>query len=282
MGESYNSEFETLMQSLSSNLAFQILDLYETKETGYSLTETARTLDHPVSTVQEYLKRFQNTSLIFKKEKKYVLSNFGSYILSELREFKKVSKLNEILGKIPANMIPDDFISVLVKDLSNMKIDINSVDYMSILHETGEKLKTDVEEGDHTFKLMGWWDLEMDLGFFRTIFKELELDIPTFTRFYEHFDIKLIINENLYEEIENHPKIYEIIRHFSAKEEIIRVYEEFNGCKFSILRYDHYVLFFLIKDNDIDFKNMVFFSKNKNALEFFELLFDYYWEQATN
>jgi len=280
MGESKNSKFETLMQSLSSNLSVKILNLYNSEGRGYTLTKTARTLDQPVSTVQEYLKRFQATSLIFKKQKKYFLSNFGSYILSELRKFKKINKLNEILGKIPAKVIPSNFISILIQGLSNMKIDINSVDYMNLLYEMGEKLKKDVEKGDHIFKLIGWWDLEMDLGFFRTFLTELELNIPTFTRFYEHFDLGLIINEKFYEEIENHQKIYKIINHFNAKEEIMRVHKLFNDCKFSILRYDQNIIFFLIKDNDIDFKNMVIFEKNEKAVEFFELLFEHYWERA--
>ncbi|MFX1385530.1 MAG: winged helix-turn-helix domain-containing protein, partial [Promethearchaeota archaeon] len=112
MTKNKNSEFNLLLNAISSEITYNILKLYEVS--SFNLTDTAKQLNFSISTVQDNLKKLLQSDLIYLNEKEYHLSSFGNYFLSKLKEFEEVNKLRHLFGKVPSKLIPCEFIEEFI------------------------------------------------------------------------------------------------------------------------------------------------------------------------
>ncbi|MFX1570891.1 MAG: winged helix-turn-helix domain-containing protein, partial [Promethearchaeota archaeon] len=271
------SDFEFLLHTISSPVTYDILRLYSKR--NYNLTETAKNLNLSISTVQDNLKKLEKSELIYSNKKKYQLSGFGKFILLELEKINKFNKLNQFLGKIPADLIPPQFLNELAKNVSNIHIGTSSMTFMSYMNDIIKDLKNAIVNGYHEFKVIGWWSLKMDIDFFKTFFKGFELNIPTFEKISKHFKFELITNETVLNEILNDKNFNELINHFQAYESI-QISEKLKNCNITIIGYEKLVVFLLVENNDFNLSNFLFIEDNDNCLQFFENLFNYYLKSS--
>ena len=60
-------DFFSLLNSISSEIALRILNLYSEDDIGLNLTETSNRLEEKTSTVRDNLNKLLSTNLIYKK-----------------------------------------------------------------------------------------------------------------------------------------------------------------------------------------------------------------------
>ena len=272
------SSFEELLNTISSTTIYNILKLYSKGD--FNLTDTAKNLDISISTVQDNLKKLIKTDLIYSNDKTYHLSSFGCIILQELEKLKNLIELNEFLGRIPAELIPPKYLNLLVKDLSNMQYGTNSLQFMNYMNE----LMDDVKKSFNTkqisdFKVLGWWNLQMDLDFFKIFFKDFSLDNDSFKEILSHFSFQLVSYPIIFDDIKKMEDIKELMEHFHMYD-FFRTCTKLENCNFTIMKYKKIVILVLIDHDDFDFHNFLIFENNDNALEFFNSLFQFYWERS--
>ncbi|MBD3339259.1 MAG: winged helix-turn-helix transcriptional regulator [Candidatus Lokiarchaeota archaeon] len=276
-----NSKFYKLLNSISSKLTYDILELYLSNK-GLNLTETASQLNQSVSTVQDYLNKLKDTNLIYRIDNNYYLSNYGQYFLKELNNFAVFSKVSHIFGKIPVNMIPLEFINDLLPSLIDVKIENSSWHFMNGMQELLNNFKKEmmINKNFINFKVLGWWSIEYDFQLFQTMFKDFKLDLKSFQKIFDeyNFQIKLISDKIFLDELRKFKKLREVLDYLNVFENF-RIYEGeiFN---FSILKFNRFIGLFLVDENDIDVKNHLFFKENLEMDMFFEKIFDYYWKRS--
>ena len=62
-------DFFSLLNSISSEIAHKILNLYSENTKGLNLTETSNKIEEKTSTVRDHINRLLAANLIYKKEK---------------------------------------------------------------------------------------------------------------------------------------------------------------------------------------------------------------------
>ncbi|MFX0072748.1 MAG: hypothetical protein ACFFAO_16820 [Candidatus Hermodarchaeota archaeon] len=276
------TEFGLLLNSISATLSYDILKLYNESKEDYNLTKTAEVLNQSISTIQEYLKKLTNSYLIYKIDKNYKISNFGSYILNELRNLEMINKLAFILGKIPREMIPYEYLHNLIPNLKDIEIEESTWHFMSIINDMFNQFKKGLNS-DHTIqeiKLLGWWNLNLDYKMVKTYFKDFSLDIRSMKTFFEKgkFRFKIITDKKVIDEILEDKNLRQIMELFNMFDNF-RIYDTecFN---FTIIEYSKKVGLFLIEDDDFDMKHHILFENNPAVNQFFEPLFNYYWQKS--
>ena len=282
MNNKKNDEFHQFLTSISSVLSYNILKLYFNANCGFSLTETKEKLNESISTVQDHLKRLLSLKIIIKEQKTYVISNFGSFIFTELEKFKIINRVRDFFGQIPDKLIPARFLNELIPYLSDFEIHRTSVQFMDEMHEMMSKMTQQLETGKHNVKVLGWWSLKMDLDFLKTFYKDINLDTPSMEKLFESVDFKLILTENVVSEMLENEQIIKLTQQVDifTSAEYIRILEQSEKFNFTIMKSDDYIGFFLIIKDDFDPKHFIIAQNNPGLEKFFNDLFDYYWERS--
>ena len=155
MSNDTNDDFFLLLNSISSEVAYKILNLYSEDSEGLNLTETSNKLNEKTSTVRDHINRLLNNNLIYKKEKIYFLSNFGSFILRYMKHLEIFNKTRKVFGQIPAELIPSDFIQELVPHISDIEIQSDQWQFMSISNRIMDKMRAEFRDNPGELKVIG-------------------------------------------------------------------------------------------------------------------------------
>ncbi|MGV9200763.1 MAG: hypothetical protein ACOC4M_18295, partial [Promethearchaeia archaeon] len=136
-----STKFFELLNILSTEISYKILLLYSECKQGINLTNTAQMIDEKTSTVRDYLNRLLNAKCIYRVDKEYYLSNFGSLLLNYLKKIKKYHNLRKILGNISAEAIPTEYIELLDPIVDNIDIKSDQWQFMSVSNKIISKIQ---------------------------------------------------------------------------------------------------------------------------------------------
>ena len=268
------TDFINLLNSISSEIAYKILNLYEA-EKGLTLTNTSKEIEEKTSTVRDYLKRMISSNLIYKKEKKYYLSNFGSFILNNLRSLEVFNKARQIFGQIPAELIPSEFIQKLVFDLKDIEVESDGWQIMYISSNILNQINQDIGKQGNELKILGWKkSLTLSIEIIQKNLTKVSFDIASMNKFLEDLNFKLITDQTIIDEINKSKKLKEIVDNTSIKNRI-HICENVENFSFTLFKYNKIIQFFLNEEN-----KQFLIEDNDQAVEFFNSVFKYYLKRS--
>ncbi len=266
-----------LLNTISNETAHDLLNLY--KENSYNLTDTARKLALPISTVQDNLKKLIQSRLLFVREKKYHVSSLGDYLLTKLNEIEPILRLQNFFGDIPADLIPHQFIEHLLPFIKEIDIQETSWHFFNIIDKLLSKFKEEIDEG--TFKgeirVLGWWSLEFDLALLKTYFPDRTIDMEFYLTFFKNVRFHQITDKKFVEELRNH-EFFQDMKKYLEMEDNIRIMEDITF-NFTIMEIEGSMCFFLVRNDDVDIQHH-FILENPKSQSIFNSIFTKYQEKS--
>ncbi|MHA1335205.1 MAG: hypothetical protein ACTSPW_05580 [Promethearchaeota archaeon] len=268
-------DFIKLLNSFSSEIAYKILNLYMVKG-GLNLTETAREIHEKTSTVRDHLNRLTETQLIYKKNKKYYLSNFGSFILKYLKNLEIFNRTRMVFGQIPAELIPSEFIQELVPFISDIEVQSDQWKFMNISNKIMSQIKEDIGKKDLELKVIGWNSLSLSLEILNNFLGTSAADEKALNRFLKNMNFYLITDKEILKDIAENPILTKIIRNIKLKERI-RICDAVEIFEFTLFKYKNIVQFFLNEKGKLGVGHHFILENKPEAVRFFDNVFNYYY-----
>ncbi|MHA1150436.1 MAG: hypothetical protein ACTSR8_19635 [Promethearchaeota archaeon] len=269
-------DFIKLLNAFSSEIAYNILNLYSNKS-GLTLTNTSNELGKEISTstIRDHLNRLIEAHLIYKKEKQYYLSNFGSFILKNLRSLEVFNKARQIFGQIPAELIPSEFIQKLVFDLKDIEVESDGWQIMYISSNILNQINQDIGIQGNELKILGWKkSLSLSIEIIQKNLTKVSFDITSMNKFLEDLNFELITDQTFIDEINKNKQLREMVDQTSIKNRIF-VCEKVENFSFTLFKYNKIIQFFLNEEN-----KQFLIEDNDPAVEFFDSVFQYYLNQS--
>lgn len=270
-----STKFFELLNILSTEISYKILLLYSECKQGINLTNTAQMIDEKISTVRDYLNRLLNAKCIYRVDKEYYLSNFGSLLLNYLKKIKKYHNLRKILGNISAEAIPTKYIELLDPIVDNIDIKSDQWQFMSVSSKIISKIQDGMGQKGVDLKVLGWRSLTLSMNIIQNYFKKITLDRYSIQQFFQNTNFELISDKGIIEEIQTTEKLKEMVERTDIKENIY-VYEDLEKFPYTLLKYNEIIQFFLNKGEKMEVGNYFTLEKNETALTFFQELFNHF------
>ena len=267
-----HTNFFELLNSLSSEISFKILELYSKNQKGINLTNTAQMVNEKTSTVRDYLNRLLETNSIYRIDKTYYLSSFGLLILDYLKKIKNFNKLGRILGNIDAKSIPIEYIEILEPIVDEIEIKSDQWQFMSVSNQIIGRIQQDIGQQGIELKVLGWRSLSLSMSIIQNYFKKITLERYSIQQFLENTNFELISDQGILKEIQKIEKLKEVVGKTTIKDKIY-VYEEIEKFPYTILNYNEIIQFFLNKGKDMEVGNYFTLENNETAQNFFTKLF---------
>lgn len=267
-----HTNFFELLNSLSSEISFKILELYSKNQKGINLTNTAQMVNEKTSTVRDYLNRLLETNCIYRIDKTYYLSSFGLLILDYLKKIKNFNKLGRILGNIDAKSIPIEYIEILEPIVDEIEIKSDQWQFMSVSNQIIGRIQQDIGQQGIELKVLGWRSLSLSMSIIQNYFKKITLERYSIQQFLENTNFELISDQGILKEIQKIEKLKEVVGKTTIKDKIY-VYEEIEKFPYTILNYNEIIQFFLNKGKDMEVGNYFTLENNETAQNFFTKLF---------
>lgn len=279
MDNLFDETFVNLLNSISSSISHKILHLYAQNENGFNLTITSQKIGEKISTTQDHLNKLLTYELIYRVGNDYFLSNFGEYIYNELKKLSLLEKFKTVLGKIPKKRIPLEIIEEFIPYLEDCQINSSSWNFMNMMDEYLEKMKSNLNKKPQYFEIIGWWSLEYDLEIMKNKFPNFKLNGSSLKVLLRNVHFKFVGHKPIIKELKQYNLLNKIIQDEDFAEKF-HIYDQIDRFNFCFLRFNDLLGIFLVKDDDIDFQNYIFIENNQGALGVFEKLFEYYWENS--
>lgn len=265
-------DFFSLLNSISSKISHRILNLYSERVDGLNLTETSNSLNEKTSTIRDNLNKLLSTNLIYKKEKNYYLSNFGSFILRYMKHLEIFNKTRQVFGQIPAELIPSEFIQELVPHISDIEIQSDQWKFMTISTRIMNKIMADLNTEPGTLRVIGWESLTKALEIMNTFFKTKPID-----EFLAAVDFQLISPKEILKDIRKQGEIKKIAQVAGDR---IFICEDIENFKFILFNYNQIVQFFLSEGGNVGMGYHFVLEDNPEAVKFFDNVFEYYLKKS--
>jgi len=265
-------DFFLLLNSISSEISHRILNLYSKEIKGLNLTETSNNIGEKTSTVRDNLNKLLTTNLIYKKEKNYFLSNFGSFVLHYMKHLEIFNKTRQVFGQIPAELIPFEFIQELVPHISDIEIQSDQWKFMTISTRIMKKIVSDLNTEPGRLRVIGWESLTKALEIMDTFFKTKPIN-----EFLHAIDFQLISPKVILNDIRKQSNIKKIAQ---LAGERIHICEEIENFKFILFNYNDIVQFFLSEGGNVGMGYHFVLEDNPEAVKFFDNVFDYYLKKS--
>lgn len=279
MVEDIGVEFEDLLNAVGSEKTYKILKLYSKRKDGLNLTDTSRKISEITSTIRDHLKKMLETGLIFKEDKKYFLSNFGSFVLSSLEEFRTFNKFRSIFGQIPGEIIPSRFLREFIPHIKNLHVITNQWQFLNVTNEVIENIKSDIDTKKVEMKILGWKSLTLMLDIFQNYFKELSSSPDSIQKLLDTFDFQLISNMDILEELKKSTQVKDLMK-LTNLQKHIHICKEIDNFNFVLFKYNNNVHIFLNKNNRFNFENYFLAQDNLGVVEFYNKVFRYYLDRS--
>ena len=272
-----DSKFEKFLNVISSISTYKILKLIADSNKGFSLSETAKVLNLSISTVNDNLKKLLKSHFIYSVDKEYFISSYGYYIFNKLEKLELFNKLNPIIGKIPKDIIPNEFFEELLPVIEDIKVKTRSLNVILDMNRYAKIFKSNLQNltESSVFKTLGWWSDDIEFTLIRDYLSEWDEDPVKIREMVKNLNIEIITDENFVNKIIENKKV-EALEEYLDLNQAIRIIEENIKFNFTIIKINQHMILFLIKDNDeIDIKHHLFIE-NQNIDKFFNRLFNYY------
>ncbi len=272
-------EFEKFLNTINSEISFKILKLYSKEKNGINLTETARAIGENTSTTRDRLKKLLDSKIIYQEEKNYFLSNLGSYTLTKLENFRKLSKFQSIFGQIPAELIPSEYLEKLIPNLEDTGLIRSQWQIFNIANQVVDEIKSQMDKRKIEMKLLGWNSLTLMIDIFQSYFKEISINTNSIQNLLNSLDFHLISSRNIILEIKDKPYIRKILDDTTLKDNIsiCEIVDKFN---FVLFKYNQNVHIFLNKNDQFNYDNYFIAENNKSIADFYDDIFNFYLKQS--
>ncbi|MFO8019771.1 MAG: hypothetical protein R6U96_14195 [Promethearchaeia archaeon] len=274
-----STNFFELLNSLSTEISYKILVLYSEQQEGINLTNTAQLIDEKTSTVRDYLNRLLDVKCIYRINKDYYLSNFGSLILDYLKKMKNYNILRDILGNISAGAIPTNFIEILDPIIQEIEIKSDQWQFMNVSNKLINQIQNDMGQEGIKLKVLGWRSLTLSLNIIQNYFNKVTLERYSIQQFLENTNFKLISDKGVLKEIHSNEKLKNIVEKTDINEKIY-VYEEVENFPYTLIKYNETIQFFLNKGEEMKVGKYFTLENNETAKTFFNEIFDYFKKKS--
>ncbi len=275
MSDKNTDDFFQLLNSISTEIAHKVLNLYSENSGGLSLTETSNKIEESTSTVRDHINRLLDANLIYKKEKTYFLSNFGSFILRYMKHLEIFNKTRKVFGQIPAELIPSKFIQELVPHISDIEIKSDQWEFMTISTRLMDKIRADLKKDPGELRVIGWESLTKALEIMQNLLMK-DLDFP-YQEFLKLTDFELISNNRILNDILEHKEIRKMAELINNRVHICENIEKF---EFILFKYKQTIQFFFYEGGKLGMGYHFVLEDNPEAVKFFDNVFNYYLEQS--
>ena len=273
--ESEKDEFIELLSSISSQTSYDILNVLTQFTEGLTLTETSNKIDKNTSTVRDNLSRLKDNNLVYKKEKRFYLSNFGSFILRYIRHLEIFNKTRQVFGQIPAELIPSKFIQELVPHISDIEIKSDQWEFITISTGIMDKIRADLKSEPGELRVIGWESLTKAMEIMTNLLmKGIEVSYPEFL---QRTTFELISNMKMVEDISKNKEIQPVAKLIKDK---IHICENISTFEFVLFRYKQTIQFFLYEGGTLGMGYHFVLEDNPEAVKFFDNVFNYYLDQS--
>jgi len=275
MNDKNTDNFFQLLNSISSEIAHKILNLYLENSQGLNLTDTSNKIEESTSTVRDHINRLLDANLIYKKEKFYFLSNFGSFILRYMKHLEIFNKTRKVFGQIPAELIPSKFIQELVPHISDIEIKSDQWEFMTISTRLMDKIRAEYKTNPGELRVIGWEHLSKALEIMKNLLMK-DMDIP-YSEFLNLTDFELISNKRILKDIIEHKEIRKMAELIKDRVHICENIEKF---EFILFKYKQTIQFFLYEGGKLGMGHHFVLEDNPDAVKFFDNVFNYYLNQS--
>jgi predicted transcriptional regulator len=279
MEKEIDSDYLDLLNSFSNKIAFKIMTLLHKSVNGFNLTDTANSIGEKTSTVNDHLEKLFNARLIYRKDKKFHLSNYGNFILNYLNNLKILDRVKEIFGNLPARRIPLEYIHNLIPSIKDVEIQTNQWKFMKISSSIIKQIQVDVKKGSVNLNILGWESLALSLDIIENYFQTLTLAPQSLQEFFNKTNFELITDRGIIEDTKNNQRLIEIMRSTDLKQRIM-ICEKVEKFDFTLFRYKNTIHFFLNEETKGGINYSVLFKDNPGAIRFFNKVYDYYLEDS--
>lgn len=268
-------EFFNFLNSFSNRIAFKILKVYSENKIGLNLTDTSMIINEKTSTVKDHLKKLLNAKLIFKSEKLYYLSNFGSYILNILDDLEILNKTSIIFGQIDADFIPSEYISELLPFLKNIPIITNQWQFITISNRMLNQIKAELGNRKIEIKVLGWNSLALGMEIIQNTFNEMDLNNESIKNLLNEINLELITDKNILKDVENNELINNMIKNPEIKERF-QIADNIGRFRFIMMRYNEIIHFFLNEKEEFGIGPYFLIENEPGAVEVFDKIFNFF------
>jgi len=278
MDTNLDLDFLGLLDTVSSEVSHKILLLY-TQQDGLTLTETANLIEEKISTVRDHIKKLIEAYFIYKKEKQYYMSNFGSFVMKYLSNLEIFNKTRQVFGQIPGELIPSEFIRDLIPYIADIKIESDPWQFM--LTSTGilNQIREDLGSGTFELKILGWQSLSLSIDIMEKYFSNVPFEKESLNRFLTDLNFQLITDKEILKDIKESPQIQKIINNIEIQDRFF-ICDTVQNFEFTLFKYNEIIQFFLNEKDALGVGHHFVLKNNKNAVEFFDKVFQYYLAQS--
>ena len=271
------SDFINLLSSFSSEIAFKILSLYSNNQKSYTLTETAREINEKTSTVKDHLIKLVNATILYKTDKTYNLSNFGSFIINYVKNMEILNRLKMIFGELPAELIPSEFIHEVLPYIEDITVQIDVMKLANISNRILKQIDHDLGKKKVVINMLGWKSLALSEDIIQDFFKGVSLDRDdSIEEFLTNTNFKLIAGKKMLEELNHNPKYRKRLENPDINKNFF-IYEEIDTFKFTFFKFNDKIQFFFNEQNKM---RHFLVENNPKAIDFFDKVFNYYFNKS--
>lgn len=268
-----DSNYVELLNSISSEIDFKIINLLVNRPNGLNLTDTANVINEKTSTVRDHLNSLLESKIIYRKEKLYFLSNYGNYVFYNLQKMEEFHKTKEIFGKLSFDVIPAHFLYDLAKDISDVELYSGKWQFMAESNRIFKIIKNSIGKIDNDLRIIGWSGLDLSMSILKNYFPEINPQ-----QLIKHSNFQLISDKTLLDEIKQKKKIKEIIDETDFVKRTF-IWEGEKDFQFTLFKYNSIIQLFLNEEDDSTGHYLVLEDK-LSFIKFFDDLFNYYMENA--
>ncbi|MFX1237476.1 MAG: hypothetical protein ACFFAS_06515 [Promethearchaeota archaeon] len=273
--------FSEILNSFSSPIAIKILKTYSNSNNGINLSHTAELINEKISTVKDHLKKLVKTRILYKINKLYYLSNFGSFIFDLLTEIETLSKTREIFGQLSANMIPSKILLEFLPYIKEIPIISNQWLFLTISNKLLSQIQTELEKKPIELKVLGWNSLVLGFEIIKNSFKQISFDKNSLIHLLNNLNLILISDKSIIKELldSKNQDLRNIVVNPETKERF-QVTENVDRFKFITIRYNDIIHFFLNEKEKMGIGPYFIIEKKPGAIEVFDQLFEHFLRLA--
>lgn len=272
-----NMDLNEILNSYSNPIAIKILKTHAKTPQGINLSDTANLIGEKISTVKDHLKKLSDARLLYKINKRYYLSNFGSYIIDSLNDLEILTKMSAIFGRLKAHSIPSRLLKKLVPFMKGIQIVSNQWQFMNISNRLLKQIESELGKQPIELKILGWNSLALGIEIIRNNFKTISLDGDSLKKLLEELNLTLISDKTILKDLKEskNVELNNIIKKSGIKERF-QIIDSIDRFSFSIVRYNKIIHFFLNEKENIGLGPYFLIENDEGAVKIIDKIFNHF------
>ncbi|MBN1802035.1 MAG: helix-turn-helix transcriptional regulator [Candidatus Lokiarchaeota archaeon] len=270
-------DLNEILNSYSNPIAIKILKTHAKTPQGINLSDTANLIGEKISTVKDHLKKLSDARLLYKINKRYYLSNFGSYIIDSLNDLEILTKMSAIFGRLKAHSIPSRLLKKLVPFMKGIQIVSNQWQFMNISNRLLKQIESELGKQPIELKILGWNSLALGIEIIRNNFKTISLDGDSLKKLLEELNLTLISDKTILKDLKEskNVELNNIIKKSGIKERF-QIIDSIDRFSFSIVRYNKIIHFFLNEKENIGLGPYFLIENDEGAVKIIDKIFNHF------